>query len=112
MTQRDAEFDLRDKIAREPLLRDSNAIQLLDADDFEALVKLIHNKMSRYVAAFEVAGLTCEVAGDRLAATRRSGSRAWYRRARAEYEQGMHFATGSGEGWRFRDLYDAVGKRM
>jgi hypothetical protein len=112
MTERDVEFNLRDQIERERSLHGTNAVQLLDSAEFETLIELIHKKMSRYVAAFELAGLACEVAGDHLAATDRSASLAWYRRAKAEYKQGMHYATGSGEGWQFRTMYDAVSVKM
>ena len=49
-------------------------------------------------------GLAWEAEGD--ASLNPAAEHAAYNEAAAQYKQGMHFATGSGEGWFFRDQYD------
>ncbi len=90
--------------------------QLLETADYLGLVAFMEQvgKNSRYkpgVLHFELLGYVYQLNGETLATHDIEAAIVNYEKALAAYEKGMHFATGSGEGWHFRDLYDAAKKR-
>jgi hypothetical protein len=92
--------------------RREEALRVLDSADYERLLELIKHELHRWVKEFELGGLTCELAGDRARSSQPQEARRWYERARAAYADGMAYATGSGEGWQFRELHDRVSAKM
>ncbi len=64
------------------------------------------------VLHFEVLGYAYQLYGESLAESDLNQAMAQYENALATYEKGMHFATGSGEGWAFRTLFDRAKSRV
>lgn len=106
------EADLCDLIERHIGDRRAEALQMMDSADYKRLLALIKQELNHWVCEFELAGMTCELAGDRVRSAEPQLAAAWYERAQTAYENGMAYATGSGEGWHFRTLYDRVSGKL
>ena len=69
-------------------------------------------RRSAGVLQFEILGLVYQLQGESFVNSDFDKIAIYYEQALAAYEKGMHFATGSGEGWHFRDLYDSAERRL
>lgn len=88
----------------------------LAAGDYESLVAFMEkidgdHRRNAGVLHFEVLGMSHQLNAEALAKQNLEAAMSSYDKALAAYERGMHFATGSGEGWHFRDLYDRAERR-
>ena len=89
----------------------------LETADYPSLVAFMekidkNNGRNVGVLHFELLGYVYQLNGENLLTHDVEAAIFNYEKALAAYEKGMHFATGSGEGWHFRDLYDAANKRF
>ena len=89
----------------------------LDSADYDQLVLLMEKvdqdfKLSAGVLQFEVLGFAYELQGEHYATIDFHLTESSFEKAMGAYENGMHYATGSGEGWHFRKLYDTAEQRI
>lgn len=104
------EANLRDQINRLLGDRAEEAIEALDLGLHYEVIRLTRLELRNWVAEFEVAGLAAEHAGDE--ATGPKTAVTWFELAMRDYEDGMYYATGSGEGWAFRRLHDRTAQKL
>ena len=89
----------------------------LETADYGRLVSLMetierNHRRNVGVLHFELLGFSYQLYGESLIETEYEKGIVQYHKALGTFEKGMHFATGSGEGWAFRKLFDRAHSRL
>ena len=89
----------------------------LETAEYGRLVSLMekverNHRRNVGVLHFELLGFSYQLFGESLLDTEYEKCLEQYENMLATFEKGMHFATGSGEGWAFRKLYDRAQSRL